>query len=122
MRCFQDLHTFRWPRIADSRQTLREANELVLKSTIRSKRNAECCFGGRSKRLCYLKEAGGLTFERLHPRTGAWTPSGCAGGAGESSPPGGAMLSILRFASRVPGGVEMLMGEGFHMTLFREAS
>ena len=37
-------------------------------------------------------------------------------------PAGGAMLSILRFASRVPGGVQILMGEGFQMTLFEEIS
>ena len=46
-------------RSDEHQQTLREANELMLKSAIRSRRNAERCFGGRSRRLCCLKEAGG---------------------------------------------------------------
>ena len=32
------------------------------------------------------------------------------------------MLSIVRFASGIPGGLEILMGEGFQMTFFKEAS
>ena len=122
MRCFQDLHTFRWPRIADSQQTLREANKLVLKSTIRSKRNAERCFGGRSKRLCYLKEASGLSWRGFAKALGVdpkqlrmWRRKGV-------EPCGGAMLSILRFASGIPGGMEILLGKGFQMTFFKKGS
>ena len=32
------------------------------------------------------------------------------------------MLSIVRFASKMPGGLEILMGEGFQMTFFKEGS
>ena len=34
-------------------------------------------------------------------------------------PSGGSMYSLLLFASRVSGGLDILMGEGFQMTLFR---
>ena len=37
-------------------------------------------------------------------------------------PAGGAMLSIVRFAGGIPGGMEILMGEGFQMTLFGGAA
>ena len=32
------------------------------------------------------------------------------------------MLSILRFASGIPGGMEILLGKGFRMTFFDEES
>ena len=32
------------------------------------------------------------------------------------------MLSLVRFASSIPGGMETLMGEGFQMTFFKEES
>ena len=32
------------------------------------------------------------------------------------------MLSIARFASRIPGGLEVILGEGFQMTFFGEES
>ena len=35
-------------------------------------------------------------------------------------PCGGAMHSIFRFASRLPGGLEILIGEGFQMTFFKD--
>ena len=37
-------------------------------------------------------------------------------------PCGGAMLSIARFASGIPGRMEILLGEGFQMTFFEEGS
>ena len=37
-------------------------------------------------------------------------------------PCGGAMLSICHFASRIPGGLPVILGEGFQMTLFEEES
>ena len=37
-------------------------------------------------------------------------------------PCGGAMLSICRFASRIPGGLPVILGEGFQMTFFKEES
>ena len=51
-------------RSDEHQQTLREANELMLKSAIRSRRNAERCFSGRSRRLHHPKEAGGPTRHR----------------------------------------------------------
>ena len=33
---------------------------------------------------------------------------------------GGTMPSLPRFAGRIPGGVQILMGDGFQMTLFKE--
>ena len=39
-----------------------------------------------------------------------------------TEPCGGAMLSIVRFASGIPGGMEILLGEGFQMTFFEEGS
>ena len=37
-------------------------------------------------------------------------------------PCGGAMLSICRFASGIPGGLPVILGEGFQMTFFKEES
>ena len=37
-------------------------------------------------------------------------------------PCGGAMLSICRFAFRIPGGLPVILGEGIQMTLFEEES
>lgn len=36
-----------------------------------------------------------------------------------AAPSGGSMLSLFRFANRVPGGLRILMGEGLQMTFFR---
>ena len=108
-------------RSDEHRQTLREANELMLKSALRSKRNAERCFGGRFEtppppergrrpdppplRLRTMKDANNR--DQLN---------------GRQRPAGGAMLSILRFASGIPGGMEILLGKGFRMTFFDEES
>ena len=35
-------------------------------------------------------------------------------------PSGGAMHSLFLFASRMPGGLGILLGEGFHMTFFKD--
>ena len=37
-----------------------------------------------------------------------------------TEPCGGAMHSIFRFAGRMPGGLEILLGEGFQMTFFKD--
>ena len=35
-------------------------------------------------------------------------------------PSGGAYHALVRFAGRVPGGLDILMGEGFQMTFFKD--
>ena len=39
-----------------------------------------------------------------------------------TDPCGGAMHSLFRFALRMPGGLEILMGEGFRMTFWEKES
>ena len=76
-------------------------------------------FGERLERL---KEAGGLSWRGFAKALGVdpkqlrmWRRKGV-------EPCGGAMLSIARFASGIPGGMEILLGEGFQMTFFEEGS
>ena len=71
-------------------------------------------------RLRRLKEASGLTWAALAQAIGVdrkqlrrWLKKGV-----ESS--GRPMMSLLCFAALIPGGVQMLMGEGFHLTLWAE--
>ena len=66
-----------------------------------------------SERLEHLKEASGLSWRGLAWALGVdpkqldkWRKKGV-------EPCGGAMLSICRFAYRMPGGMEILTGEGF---------
>ena len=73
-------------------------------------------FGHRLERL---KEASGLSWRGLAKALGVdpkqlrlWRKRGV-------EPCGGAMLSICRFAARLPGGLEILIGEGFQMTFFK---
>ena len=73
------------------------------------------------RRLERLKEASGLSWRGMARAIGVdpkqlrrWRRKGV-------EPAGGAMLALLRFAGRIPGGVQILMGDGFQMTLFREA-
>ena len=70
------------------------------------------------KRLERLKEASGLSWRGMARALGV-DPKQLRRGV---EPAGGAMLSIVRFAGGIPGGMEILMGEGFQMTLFGEAS
>ena len=74
------------------------------------------------RRLERLKEASGLSWRGFARALGVdpkslrmWRKKGV-------EPCGGAMLSIVRFASRMPGGMEVLLGEGFQMTFFKEES
>ena len=67
-------------------------------------------FGQRLERL---KEASGLSWRGFAKALGVdpkqlrlWRKKGV-------EPCGGAMLSICRFAARLPGGLEILIGEGF---------
>ena len=73
-------------------------------------------FGQRLERL---KEASGLSWRGFAKALGVdpkqlrlWRKKGV-------EPCGGAMLSICRFAARFPGGLEILIGEGFQMTFFK---
>ena len=66
-------------------------------------------------RLERLKEASGLTWSGFALAIGVdrqqvrrWRKKGV-------EPSGGPMLSLSRFAARMPGGLEILMGEGFQM-------
>ena len=73
------------------------------------------------KRLERLKEASGLSWRGMARALGV-DPKQLRRWRRGVEPAGGAMLSIVRFAGGIPGGMEILMGEGFQMTLFGEAS
>ena len=70
------------------------------------------------QRLERLKETSGLSWGALARQIGVdrkslirWRKKGV-------EPCGGAMHAIFRFAARMPGGLEILMGEGLQMSLF----
>ena len=70
------------------------------------------------KRLERLKEASGLTWRGVarvigidHKLLLYWRRG--------AAPSGGSMLSLFRFANRVPGGLRVLLGEELQMTFFR---
>ena len=69
-------------------------------------------------RIIRLKETSGLTWGGFSLAVGAsrkqvrrWRREGV-------EPSGGPMLSLVRFARRIPGGLVILMGEGFQMNLW----
>ena len=69
-------------------------------------------------RLESLKEASGLTWSAFSQTIGVdrkqvrrWRRKGV-------EPSGGAMESLYRFAGRFPGGLNILMGDGFQMNLW----
>ena len=71
-------------------------------------------------RLRRLKEASGLTWAALAQAIGVdrkqlrrWLKKGV-------EPSGRPMMSLLCFAALIPGGVQILMGEGFQLTLWAE--
>ena len=71
------------------------------------------------QRLVRLKEASGLTWTAFAHAMGVdrkqvlrWTKG--------VEPCGGAMLALLRFAMRIPGGLEILMGEGFQVVFWEK--
>ena len=83
---------------------------------------AASCRRDFGERLERLKEASGLSWRGFAKALGVdpkqlrmWRRKGV-------EPCGGAMLSIARFASGIPGGMEILLGEGFQMTFFEEGS
>ena len=72
------------------------------------------------KRLARLREASGLTWNAFADAAGVdrkqmqrWYRKGM-------EPCGGAMLSIVRIAFMIPGGIAILFGEGFQMFLWQE--
>ena len=72
-------------------------------------------FGQRLERL---KEASGLSWRGMAKALGV-DPKQLLRWRKGVEPCGGAMHSIFRFAARLPGGLEILIGEGFQMTFFR---
>ena len=71
-------------------------------------------------RLRGLKEASELTWSGFADIIGVdrkqlrrWRRNGV-------EPSGGPMLALIRFASRVSGGLDILMGDGFQMNLWAE--
>ena len=72
-----------------------------------------------AQRLERLKEASGLSWRGLARALGV-DPKQLARWRKGVEPCGGAMHSIHRFASRIPGGTEILMGDDFHLDLFDE--
>ena len=76
-------------------------------------------FGQRLERV---KEASGLSWRGFAKALGLDPKQLRMWRRKHVEPCGGAMLSIARFASGIPGGLEILLGEGFQMTFFREGS
>ena len=74
-----------------------------------------------AERLVRLKEASGLTWNAFADALGV-DPKLVHRWRNGVEPCGGAMLSICRFASRIPGGLPVILGEGFQMTFFKEES
>lgn len=72
------------------------------------------------QRLERLKEASGLSWRGLARAIGV-DPKQLLRWRKDVEPCGGAMFAIFRFAARTHGGLEILLGEGFQMTFFREA-
>ncbi len=71
-------------------------------------------------RLHRLKEASGLTWSGFALAIGVdrkqvrrWRRKGV-------EPSGGPMHSLFRFSARMPGGLQILLGESFQMTLWDE--
>ena len=71
------------------------------------------------RRLERLKEASGLSWRGLARALGV-DPKRLSHWRRGVEPCGGAMHSLHRFASRMPGGQEILMGEDYQMSFFKE--
>ena len=69
------------------------------------------------RRLTELKEASGLTWNGFAEALGVDRKQVLRWRNG-TEPCGGAMLSLLRLASRIPGGLEILMRESSQMSLW----
>lgn len=77
--------------------------------------------GDFGERLTGLKERGGLTWEQMAEALGVdnrqllrWRRGAC--------PSGASMLSLIRFAAQVPGGLNELLGEELRLTRGGEGS
>ena len=71
------------------------------------------------RRLERLKEESGLSWRGLARALGV-DPKRLGHWRKGVEPCGGAMHSLHRFASRMPGGQEILMGEDYQMSFFQE--
>ena len=72
-----------------------------------------------TERLERLKEASGLSWSGMARAIGVDYKQMYRWRNG-AVPYGGAMLALVRFAGQVPGGLDILMGEGFQMSLFMD--
>ena len=72
-----------------------------------------------AQRLERLKEASGLSWRGLGRALGV-DPKRLANWRRGVEPCGGAMHSIHRFASRMPGGSQILMGQDYQLSFFQE--
>ena len=68
------------------------------------------------ERLQLLKEATGLTWNGFAEALGV-DPKQVFRWRQGAEPCGGAMRSLIGLAGRVPGGLDIIMGEGFHASL-----
>ena len=72
-----------------------------------------------AKRLVRLKEASGLTWAGLAGKIGVDHKQMYRWRNGVE-PSGGALHALYVFAASIPGGLEILMGEPFQLTFFRD--
>ena len=72
------------------------------------------------KRIVRLKKASKFTWNGMAQAIGIDPKSLLRWAHQGVEPSGGAMLSILRFASRIPGGVEILMGKGVQLSFLEQ--
>ena len=71
------------------------------------------------KRLERLKEASGLSWSGLAGAIGVGYKRMYKWRKGVE-PSGGAMYALYKYASRISGGLNILMGDGFQMTFFKD--
>ena len=74
--------------------------------------------GDFPQRLDRLRRATGLTWNGFADALGADRKQALRWKEG-TEPCGGAMLSIVRLAAIVPGGLDIIMGDGFLASLWR---
>ena len=77
-----------------------------------------CCPGDFPQRLDRLRRATGLTWNGFADALGADRKQALRWKEG-TEPCGGAMLSIVRLAAIVPGGLDLIMGDSFLTSLWR---
>lgn len=74
---------------------------------------------GFPKRLISLKEASGLTWNAFADVIGVDKKQVYRWREENSEPSGGAYHSLILLASMIPGGMDILMGEGFLLSLWK---